>query len=848
MNNAVTPTIPQKIETWKGRLADLSKRNRLLYFKKDKPPTVEISNLESISILFKALTGEEPRPLPVNKLETTQRGADRTKFIKKLRKEANSVLKEKGVNSLFVAIGTLTWNVAQKSKELIISPILLIPVELRKTPKKEEYTLYPTEEEVSLNPVLVQKLSADFGITLSEIERQKNLGYEELLNGVREVVVSRSHWKVENTAYISLFQTTKAAMIDDIERLEQNEEIIATHPILQALAGDWTAYQSNIPQTIKARQLDEQVDPESVFQVLEADSSQQEVIEAAKAGLSFVVQGPPGTGKSQTIVNMIAELMGAQKRVLLVSEKETALEVVFNRLKDCRLEDTCLNLHHRGTTNKKDFYEHLNKTASQLSQRKESQEQSSLFHELRRYRRTLHDHLVRLHQKHPPLNKSAFELYGELLRLKQAKIPILNFTLSNIKEWSDLRLLDAEKLLRELSVFLPFFRKKQTTIWTRSQLKNFPFEVRSEFSEGVENLRQGIQRAERTRVRLGELLGGETSSTLTQLEALYSAVAHAVAVPQVLGGWLRGTDVSALQQWFSDPKWEWDLIQTIHLEAKYYSNKLLNLDLPALLKRYRKYKTIFRFFRPAYWLARKNILKFRKVKGRVSDKELISDLEKAVPLQELRNGLRDPAHPARLVFKPFFSTDQPDLDGIRLSLDWLIDLRKYDLDTEKVAAAISSLDCCRELERLRDELETTQKQIEAGFDFLLNYFPQEFIASLKTKSLEEVGEFLKTAENELDLFEDWLDYQNLIEQIEALGAGAFLSKLRESEISPESWDSVLEKGVYENWLNYIHSNSSELRNFRSHHHEQVVRKFSKLDCRQYEVATERLRQLHAGRC
>jgi len=846
MNNAVTPEIQQRIRAWKDRLADLSKRNRLLYFKKDKPPTVEISNLESISILFEALTGEKPRPLPVDKLETRQMEAERTKFLNKLRKEANALLKEKGVNSLFVAIGTLTWNVAEKSKELISSPILLIPVELRKTSRKQEYTLYSTEEEVSLNPVLVQKLSTEFGITLSESELERNLGYDELLNGVRQAVAERPNWKVENTAYISLFQRTKAAMIRDIEQLEQNEKIIATHPILQALVGNSTAYESSIPQTINARELDERVDPESVFQLLEADSSQQEVIEAAKAGLSFVVQGPPGTGKSQTIVNMVAELMGAKKRVLLVSEKETALEVVFNRLKDCGLEDACLNLHHRGTTNKKDFYEHLNKTATQLLQRHVLPEQNLLFHKLRRCRQTLKEHPVRLHQKQQPLNKSAFELYSELLRLERARIPILEFTLSNVKEWSALRLLDAKELLRNLSGFLQFFRGEQTTVWIGSQLKHFPFEVRSEFSGGIENLRRGIQIAERAKVRLGELLGGETPSTLADLQALDSAVAHVVAAPPVPEGWPRGTDVSTLHQLFCDLEWDVEAIRTNPLKAK-YSNAILDLNLPALLERYQKSRGFFCFLRCAYWQVRISTLKCRKVKGRVSDEELISDLKQAVCLQALRNRLREPAHPARVAFRPFFNTEQPDLEGIRRALDWLIELRKHDFNTEKVAAAISSLDSRRELERLQDELETTQNQIEAGFGFLLNYFPQEFIDSLKTQSLEEVRGFLNTAENELDLFEDWLVYQKLIEQIEALGAGAFLSKLRESEISPESWYPILEKGVYENWLNYIHSNNPELRNFYSHLHEQVAREFFELDSRQYEVARERLRQLHAER-
>jgi len=44
------------------------------------------------------------------------------------------------------------------------------------------------------------------------------------------------------------------------------------------------------------------------------------------------MDGPPGTGKSQTIANMIAELITHGKTVLFVSEKAAALDVVHNRL------------------------------------------------------------------------------------------------------------------------------------------------------------------------------------------------------------------------------------------------------------------------------------------------------------------------------------------------------------------------------------------------------------------------------------------------------------------------------------------------------------------------------------
>ncbi len=70
-----------------------------------------------------------------------------------------------------------------------------------------------------------------------------------------------------------------------------------------------------------------------------------EAIVAAKKGISFVLDGPPGTGKSQTIANIIADALSVGKRVLFVSEKVAALEVVKRRLDDCGLGDFCLECH-----------------------------------------------------------------------------------------------------------------------------------------------------------------------------------------------------------------------------------------------------------------------------------------------------------------------------------------------------------------------------------------------------------------------------------------------------------------------------------------------------------------------
>ncbi len=101
--------------------------------------------------------------------------------------------------------------------------------------------------------------------------------------------------------------------------------------------------------------------PKDRFHVVPCDPTQATAIAAAQTSRSYIIQGPPGTGKSQTITNLIADYVARGQRVLFVCEKRAALDVVFARLRQCRLDELCC-LIHDSQIDKKAFVLDLKRT------------------------------------------------------------------------------------------------------------------------------------------------------------------------------------------------------------------------------------------------------------------------------------------------------------------------------------------------------------------------------------------------------------------------------------------------------------------------------------------------------
>ena len=72
--------------------------------------------------------------------------------------------------------------------------------------------------------------------------------------------------------------------------------------------------------------------PKQLYYPFGCNASQKTAVEAALTHQVSLIQGPPGTGKTQTILNIIANLLMQNKTVLVVSNNNSAVENVAEKL------------------------------------------------------------------------------------------------------------------------------------------------------------------------------------------------------------------------------------------------------------------------------------------------------------------------------------------------------------------------------------------------------------------------------------------------------------------------------------------------------------------------------------
>lgn len=323
--------VNSKIEVWKNKLLDLGKRNRLLNYKETKRSSLKILNPDFFELYSTFVQDEKPLIFPnlidiieddeqskLNEIDypikTNKSLKETQQTLKLLRDKAKIANEEQGINILYLSFGFLEWTESQDSEYRFRSPILLVPVSISIDSIVSPYVLALNEDEIVVNPTLAYKLENDFGIVLPKYNEGDDI---RVILAETASFAKAKKWEVSHEVSLSLLSFLKINMYDDLSR---HKDIIATNPIIRTISGDSSAA-NTIPMDINDFDYDRNITPNEMFQVVDADSSQQDAILCAKRGISFVLQGPPGTGKSQTITNIIAECLADGKKVLFVSEK-----------------------------------------------------------------------------------------------------------------------------------------------------------------------------------------------------------------------------------------------------------------------------------------------------------------------------------------------------------------------------------------------------------------------------------------------------------------------------------------------------------------------------------------------
>lgn len=554
--------LDKKIEYWEHQLLDLGKRNKMINYRETKRTTIKLIEpsfdelfnrlaLDEATLTFQRSVDREtdirvfsilsllenlssPLPVTIGDIKTEGSIIERQKTLKNLRAKSRLAQEEQGTNILYLSFGFIEWKDGKgASAQWIKSPLVLVPVVLALEALNSPYTLKKHEDDIVVNPTLEYYLKTEYGIELPQFEPDK----DTLVNYLKslEEIADQRGWRILREVSLGLLSFSKISMYNDLHR---NEERIKENPVIRAMAGD-IAEANIIPEHLHNFDLDS-ISPQDCYQVMSADSSQQDAILYSKNNISFVMQGPPGTGKSQTITNIIAEALAEGKKVLFVSEKMAALQVVYRRLQDAHLGDFCLPLHSY-KANKKEILEEIGANLK-LKQTRVKDVAISNLEELLSIRQELNKYAEELHALNSELNISCYEVYSKLEEVNDA--PTISFTLCDPLSVSQAKLQTYLNVLKEYELSLERLHY---------HINNNPWDglaIRVSDYEYNEQMRVGL----RTNNNNGKRLSSRSVSGIVKeylIKAGYDTprlTAHSMRHTAVTLSLLAGKDITEVQQ------------------------------------------------------------------------------------------------------------------------------------------------------------------------------------------------------------------------------------------------------------------------------------------------------------
>ena len=372
-----------------NRLVNINKRNRLLYSSKvNKDYGIDLFKLlNNTDELEKFIISRDTKEFKI--IDVKDFDDDKLKVVLKLIRQVKKFEIESGNNELYIAYPFVQGKMEQDNFN-IKAPLMLFPVKMDRMPEKvilkndfSRDILYNTNLILAnnkfngKNEVLPDNAIDEFNDE-TYIEdminfynenkfyiQYKDCNIEKFLENKVSEFPNYKNGELEVKKYmvLGMYSTYVTSMYEDFHKMIQDNNV--TKLIKELLCGmgsnlgnvNGTYDESESkPQTIDTIEND-------IDYINELDFSQEKVLKEINSSDSLVVQGPPGTGKSQTITSIISQCILQGKKVLMVSEKKTALDVIYSRLGDLSKFAILID----DVENKQNFYEQLNSIINSMN-------------------------------------------------------------------------------------------------------------------------------------------------------------------------------------------------------------------------------------------------------------------------------------------------------------------------------------------------------------------------------------------------------------------------------------------------------------------------------------------------
>jgi len=730
-------------------------------------------------------------------------------------------LEENGANTLYVGIGLLKWYETPVSERPRFAPILLLPVEIIRKSAQKGYVIRSREEETILNITLLEMMRQDFGISIGGLETlpkdDSGVDVRGILNTVRQAIMSQARWDVEDQALLGTFSFNKFILWNDIHN---NSAELAKNKVVASLISGKLQLDA-LPQLN-----DLNLNPGELALPISTDSSQLQAIISSGKGESFVLHGPPGTGKSQTITNIIANALYAGKKVLFVSAKKAALEVVQKRLQAIGIGDFCLELHSN-KSKKSDVLSQLKK-ATEVVKQNSPENFLVTADRLLAVRNELNVYVEALHQKQAA-GYSLFELFCNYTELASTQHGVY-FTGEQVGSLTPAAITAMDDLATEMETIATIVTDPAQHPLKDVYVAQYSQQLKTDARQLMEQILSVSSKLEKTVNTVAGALGftgnlrqetdvlGEIIGIILQIPDSPSSFIAADALEQTLAQLIgiagHGKQRDALRS---------DLLQT-------FNKTILEFPAEQVLANWEIADQ--KWFLPK-WMTQRAIVKSLRSKSLAGNfvNEEIPGILKKITSYQMEQGIIDGATYLPALTGFLWKNGGPDWDN-------LVQISNAYIALNRAACKVTGLESLKNWRdnlagRLAEGSGAYLREHEMDFRSFVTLTGQlkiyrEKIQLLLGASIVDLQEQCERWLAHLDLLKDWYAYTTTRQLLTTGGLSPLVNAFEEGEIKDGQLFNSYKKGLYKVIADQLIEQNPTLSGFHGQLFEGKIRKFREL--------------------